>query len=210
MALAPALVGVSTLLLAALPLVVQGAAYASTRSKYRILLTLLEKRWNRLTHLARHHEGYWIRALTLLEIGDELIPCVFRRLRRRLALLAAVAVLSAILVTGAVTLQAGSTGIWWIAFVVAANWGLQYRLFLPSRFSSDEERTFLRNLGLLYDTFEQGIVPEVLEGFNTRCDETLGQEKEALEQEVTELRDRFLTSLGRPTGERRLYPPPTA
>jgi hypothetical protein len=211
MELAPVLLGIAYFLLVALPLLVQGAAYARTRSKYETLHTLLDKRWGRLTHLARHQEGYWIRALTLLDIGEELIPCVTWRLRRRLTLLAAIAFLSSILVAGAVTVLPGIQAVSWFALLVlAANWGLQFRLFLPTRLFSDDERAFLRNLGLLHDTFYTGIVLDVLEAFNARCDETLGQEKEALDQEVTELRDRFLTSLGRPTGERRLYPPPKA
>ena len=210
MELTSLLVGIAFFLVAALPLLVQGAAYAGTRSKYETLQEFLEKRSQRLTHPARHQEGYWIRVLTLLEIGDELIPFITRRLRHRFALLAAIALLSSVLVGGTLNVEAGITGVPWFELpVLAVNWVLQVSLFLRTRLFTDEERTFLHNLGLLHDTIYKIIVLEALEKFNTRCAETLGEEKEALDQEVNELRDRFLASLGHSTGERRVPRPPT-
>jgi hypothetical protein len=192
MELANLLIGVGSFIVTALPLFIQGVGYLRTKSKYETLQNLFERRSKDLIKLAKNNEDSWTRILTLLEVGDELMPYVRQRLMGRFVILLTVAFGSGTLAGISPAFEmAPRLRISLGAFVLLTNWVLQFILFSRHKLLSPQEQAFIRNIRILQDTFYNKIVVDLMEIFNRRCDETLKQENDDFQAELKRLNAQF-------------------
>lgn len=209
------IVAIASFAVSALPGLAQTSGLLRARSRYESLRNSFDDASARLTRLLRDTLRGDVkgdaRVLTLLEIGDVILPQVQARIWRRLGFLLAAALVSgsaAWLAAEELPLRAVTViG----AVLIGVNWVIAFVDRLTSRLMSAEERAFIRNLGRLQDRFYRDVVTESLEKFNSRCDALLARDEGVSQSEWSSLLGAFRRSLT-PTiasGENPL-PRPTA
>jgi hypothetical protein len=201
MELASLLIGLGSFLVSVLPLTWQAIGQLRGQSKYKTLQASFDDVYERLWTL-RKSKDPWERVLSLLEIGDVLMPQVRARFWRRLTLLLAIGLGSgAAAATAAQAIQSHRVVLLVSLLLVGANWAAAFSKLANKHLLTLEEQLFFKNVGLLQDRFYQHCVVDSVFHFNQHCSDLLAEDSKTAAEEWAALRAEFEGSLSATTNK---------